>query len=262
MREAGCRQTLRWRKPLSLRSSLDSRRQGPDGFTLIELLVSMSIIGLLALAILFGFRVGINAWAKGGKSMERVRQVQAVFDVMSRQIGSMVPYYSEQQFEHSPVEILLFQGTETGMRFVSTFSSQSRTAGGLRLVEYFIAESKDRKGKELIVNENPLPNDASLAQTVITEISRKEDNTVFARFAGFNRVEGSILLIENLEDGKFLYSPRRPSKEGDLPSRLSPSGQKRELLPPGVEIKLSWKEPEFLSTKNFSMVIPIQTAGL
>jgi prepilin-type N-terminal cleavage/methylation domain-containing protein len=237
-------------------------RHQAEGFTLLELLVSMTIMGFLALAIHFGFRVGMNAWAKGGDSLERVRRIQAVFDVLSRQIGSMVPYYSQQRLDRAPVEVLLFQGTETGMRFVSTFSSQSRTAGGLRLVEYFVTESRDRKGKILLVNERPLPGDAALAQSVITEIVRKENNAVVAQFAGFSRREDSITLIEGFEAGEFQYSRRRPPKEGTSPARLSPTGQKRDLLPPGVEIMLHWREPEFLFAKDFTVVIPVQAAGL
>jgi prepilin-type N-terminal cleavage/methylation domain-containing protein len=237
-------------------------RHRPEGFTLMELLVSMTIMGFLALAIHFGFRVGINAWAKGGDSLERVRRVQAVFDVLSRQIGSMVPYYSQQRLDRAPVEVLLFQGTETGMRFVSTFSSHSRTAGGLRLVEYFVTGSKDRKGKTLLINERPLPDDAALAQSVITEIGRKQDNTVVVQFAGFIRREDSIAMVEGFEDGKFQYSKRQPPKEGTSPARLSLTGQRRDLLPPGVEIKLRWREPEFFYAKDFTVVIPVQAAGL
>ena len=67
-----------------------------SGFTLMELLVSMTIVGFLALAILFGFRIGTNAWAKGETGMERIRTTQATFDLLNRQLGSVVDYVSKQ----------------------------------------------------------------------------------------------------------------------------------------------------------------------
>ncbi len=134
-----------------------------SGFTLIELLVSMTIVGFLMLAILFGFRIGINAWAKGETGMERIRTTQATFDLLNRQLGSMVTYISPQKFKDSTAKVLIFQGAESGMRFVTTFSSQSRGAGGLHLVEYFVSSSKqgDHTKKALVLNETTLPDDVN-----------------------------------------------------------------------------------------------------
>ena len=75
------------------------------GFTLMELLVSMTLIGLLAAAIHFGFRIGMNAWAKGDDGLQRVRTIQATFDLLTRQLGSMVPYHSQQKIQAAAVEI-------------------------------------------------------------------------------------------------------------------------------------------------------------
>src|SRR5580765_4299038 len=81
-----------------------------SGFTLMELLVSMTIVGFLMLAILFGFRIGTNAWAKGETGMERIRTTQATFDLLNRQLGSMVGYISQQKMKDSIIKVLIFQG--------------------------------------------------------------------------------------------------------------------------------------------------------
>src|SRR5215471_15147546 len=114
------------------------------GFTLLELLVSMTLMGLLAVAIHMGFRIGTNAWAKADSRLETLRASQFSLDLLSRQIGSMVPYYSQQKINDAPVEVLLFQGVPKAMRFVTDFSAESRGAGGLRLVEYFVSNSRDK----------------------------------------------------------------------------------------------------------------------
>jgi len=214
---------------------------GPEqGFTLIELLVSITIMGLLALAIHFGFRIGVSAWAKGESGLERSRTVQSTFDLISRQLGSMVPYYSRQKVDDAPVDVLLYQGTERGLRFVTTFSSQSRSAGGFLLVDYFLSPSKDKTGNSLVVNEVALPQDEVLSQSVFSSFSREENNVVVARFFEFRVRPDSIFLIDGLDNVQFRYF-RPPSEEGLEPGEFVPA-QRKERLPAGVEIKLRWNE--------------------
>src|SRR3974377_128262 len=115
---------------------LRGARHKEVGFSLIELLISITLTGLLTLALHFGFRVGTNAWAKGDGELQRYRSTQAAYELLSRQLGSALPYYSQQKVNDVPVEVLLFQGATTGMRFVSNFSSRSRRDEGLPRVEY------------------------------------------------------------------------------------------------------------------------------
>jgi prepilin-type N-terminal cleavage/methylation domain-containing protein len=225
-------------------------RRASAGFTLMELLVSMTLMGLVALAILFGFRIGTNAWAKGGAGLDRARTTQATFDALSRQIGSMRAYYSMQKLKEAPVEMLLFQGTSAGMRFVSTFSFQSRSSGGLWLVECFVTRSKESEPKRLVLNETPLPTDEALTDSLFHDIELGEDNQPVARFPEFQVRPDSISLVEEADDLQFRYL--RPPGQ----ARVRVPGTK-ELLPQGVEIQLRWKESGLLSAKEFVVVVPI-----
>jgi prepilin-type N-terminal cleavage/methylation domain-containing protein len=226
-----------------------------SGFTLLELLVSMTIVGFLMLAILFGFRIGTNAWAKGETGMERIRTTQATFDLLNRQLGSMVEYNSQQGMRDSIVKVLIFQGSESGMRFVSTFSSQSRGAGGFHLVEYFVSSSKqgDHTKKALVLNETILPDDVTIAQSVIHGISLGNDNFPVVAFREFSVRANSRTLIEDLESIQFSYI-RPESRVASTPS-LS-----RGLLPQGVWIRLRWSEPGLLGTRDLSITVPVQVA--
>src|SRR5262245_15546343 len=161
---------------MSLLQTAHRASRPSGGFTLIELLVSMSLMGFVAVAVLFGFRIGTNAWAKGGANLERVRTAQATFDLVNRQIGSMKAYYSKQKLNEAPIELLLFQGTPQGMRFVSNFSFKSRSAGGLWLVEYFAMKAENSEQVHLMLNETHLPSDDVLAQSVFRDIETGEDN--------------------------------------------------------------------------------------
>ena len=237
-------------------------RNKKTGFSLIELLVSMTLVGLLTLALHFGFRVGTNAWAKGDVALERSRSTQAVYELLSRQLGSAVPYYSQQKMNDAPVEVLLFQGTAGGMRFASTFSCQSRNAAGWRLVEYFVADSREQRGKALMINESRLPDDLGLSQAVFGEITPGEDNTVVVNFLGFSARRDSLSLIDGVDEVRFAYYPRQQQRNEGIAATRSVPGQKKDLLPLGAQIKFHWEASRLLSAKDISVVIPFNGAGL
>ena len=228
------------------------------GFTLMELLVSMSLMGLVAVAILFGFRIGTNAWAKGGATLDRFRKTQGTFDLLNRQIGSMKAYYSKQKVKEAPVELLLFQGTAVGMRFVSSFSLRSRSAGGLWLVEYFAMKSKESEQMSLMLNETSLPQDNVLSQSVFREVEVGEDNMPVVRFPEFRTRQDSMPLVENAREIQFQYFvPLSP--QGQSPAQ-SASAAGKQPLPQGVKIVLRLQESGPVLVNDVSVVVPIHAA--
>lgn len=250
-----------------------------SGFTLMELLVSITLMSLIAVAIHSGFRLTLNSWEKGEKALQRQRTLHFVLDLISRQVGSMVPYYSRQQLEGTPVDVLLFHGSAQAVRFVSSFSSEGRAADGLRLVEYFLADSPTGEGKALLINETALPGNSELVGTVFTSFSRSEDNYVVAEFSTFVSRRDSTVLVEDLAEAHFEF-PKK-DKDEDIPppganntlmagrqgmlmaffNRKGRAGNKRNQLPLGLHLKLTWRETGFFQTQDFSLAVPIQ-AGI
>ncbi len=224
------------------------------GFTLLELLASMTLIGLLAVAMHVGFRIGTNAWAKGDSRLERIRARQFSLDVLNRQISAMVPYYSQQKLENQPVDVLLFQGAGRAMRFVTTFSAYSRSSGGLRLVEYFVSNSKNKSGVDLLVNELPLPGDKALSRLVFRDISKGDGNRVIVNFFEYRPRAGALQLFEGMDQIQFQYF--RPHSSGQ-----DASDDKKEHLPMGVVIHLRWTEREVSSAQDLSVVVPTHASS-
>jgi prepilin-type N-terminal cleavage/methylation domain-containing protein len=249
------------------------------GFTLMELLVSITLMGLVAVAIHSGFRLCLSSWEKGEKALQRQRTLHFVLDLISRQVGSIVPYYSRQQLEGTPVDVLLFHGSAQGVRFVSSFSSEGRAADGLRLVEYFLTDSPTGEGKALLINETALPENSALVGQVFTSFSRGADNYIAAEFAGFVSKPDSTVLVEDLIDAHFEF-PKK-DKDEDVPApganntlmagrqgmlmaffnRKGRASNKRNQLPLGLHLKLTWRETGFFQTPEFSIAVPIQ-AGI
>ena len=254
-----------------------------SGFTLMELLVSFLIIGVVSVVVHLGFRIGINSRESAENSLQQVRTTEAMLDLIHRQVGSMVPYTSRQEYQGNPVEVLLFQGDPQLMRFVSTFSSRSRSAGGLYLVEYFV--SKRGRGQTLELREQPLPQDEELLGSIILGVSPTDDNIFVAQFTAFNprstssnSYSQSIKLLENLAEIEFVYLQRQEEKDDEvnlntgggisympgpvglmaLAESLSSAEQWREKLPAGFQMKLKWRSQPPLGTDNFSVWVPIQ----
>ena len=155
------------------------------------------------------------------------------------------------------MKVLIFQGAESGMRFVTTFSSQSRGAGGLQLVEYVVSNSKqgDRGKKALVLNETVLPDDVTLARLVISDISSGSNNFPVAIFREFSLRANSRYLLEDLESIQFSYI--RPEL-----SVASAPGMAREMLPRGIGIRLRWSEPGLLGTRDLSIMVPVHATSV
>ena len=254
-------------------------RQANNGFTLMELLVSITLMSLVAVAIHSGFRLSLSSWEKSERALQRQRTLQFVLDLITRQVGSMVPFYSRQQLDGTPVDVLLFHGSAQGMRFVSSFSSEARAADGLRLVEYFLADSPTGEGKALMMNETALPESSGLLGKVFSSFSRGEDNYVVPAFSSFVAGPNSVVLAQDLIQAQFEY-PRKakdeevpppgtsnvllPGSEGMLMAflnRRGRAGNKRNQLPLGLRMKLGWRETGFFHMQEFSIAVPIQ-AGI
>jgi prepilin-type N-terminal cleavage/methylation domain-containing protein len=240
----------------SYRSSMQASM---SGFTLIELLVSVTLLGLITLAIQAGFRLGIRAWAKGEEKTEQNRNFQLAFDLVSRQLGSLVPYYSMQLFENARVEVLLFQGTQKGIRFVTPFSLRARGAAGFRLVEYFETDGLGKSGKALVAQESELPTDAVLGERVFNGFFRGDGGETVGIFLPFSVRGEAMLLVEGLEAADFGYFPQTVSKDRE-PVPIVQS-QKKKRLPAGVELRLRWAESQAVSHKTFSVVVPFHVVS-
>ncbi len=237
----------------------------PSGFTLMELLVSFTLIGLLAVFIHLGYGIGFSAREKAEAALQEYQANEAALDVISRQISTMVPYFSHQEHDGSPVEVLLFQATPQSLSFVSTYSAASRRTEGLMFVQYFTETSRDGTGRRLLLNERPLSGDAELLDTVLTGVSRTEDNRFLAELADPEVRPDSFTLARGLSSVAFqTFSRSREEYEGrGLGRRWTRTlgrmaARDRELLPAGIRMKLEWPEAGPYGSKEFAIAVPVQ----
>jgi len=86
-----------------------------SGFTLVEVIIAMVILSLVALIIGSGFRLGINAWERGGKETNEIQKYRVLYDLMSQQIKSAYPY----KMKVDEKKVVIFKGASDSIMFVT-----------------------------------------------------------------------------------------------------------------------------------------------
>jgi prepilin-type N-terminal cleavage/methylation domain-containing protein len=130
-------------------------RSRQAGVTLIELLVAMALLSLLAVGVLFGMRIGLNAMERTNNRLQTNRKVLGVERVLTQQIAGFVPVKADcyQNPQAPPTRVAFFQGEPQTMRFVSTYSLNEASRGYPRILEYQVIPGENGEGVRLVVNE-------------------------------------------------------------------------------------------------------------
>jgi type II secretory pathway pseudopilin PulG len=234
---------------------MTTRRNCPVGFTLLELLVSMTLTGLLAVAILFGYRVASNAWSKGEASMKSIRDRYVASELLTRQIGCIVPYFSQQKVKEASLDLLLFEDNPERLRFVSTYSAQYRQSGGNQLVEYFLGWAEDHRSKVLWVQETPMTNDGALSSLLFSSISKGEDGNCIVEYKEPQKRSTAIPLFTGIKTLSFEYLERvSPTAQK---GQATPDTKEKKMLPAGIKIKVEWSEDGPFREKETTLNVPI-----
>ena len=103
---------------------------GARGFTLLELLVAITLLGLLAAALLGGLRLGIRAWETSEQRLEATSQVTIVQDFLRERL---VQAYPLQDYGDGIERPLAFEGAAGRLSFV-TLMPEHLGAGFHRMV--------------------------------------------------------------------------------------------------------------------------------
>ena len=126
------------------------------GMTLMELLVAMTLLSLLAVGMLFAFRIGLSAMNTTGNRLISNRRVLGVEKIIEAQIAGFIPAKADCRPgpEAPPQRLPFFQGEPQTMRFVSTYSLQEAARGYPRILEFQVTPGENGQGVRLIVNEH------------------------------------------------------------------------------------------------------------
>jgi prepilin-type N-terminal cleavage/methylation domain-containing protein len=188
--------------------------RSPDqaGFTLFEVLLSITLIGLLMVALLIGLRVANRAWRTGEARLRRVHAEAERNAFVVEQISSLVPYQVTLNDPNLPGTFIVLQASATCLRFVSSYSSVFRGRSGLVLAEYGIVEAS-RGNVEVALRETPVGDSGVLFHRVIQSIKNDPDTGApVIIYQPFLVRATDLPLMTGLRDAWFEYLDLHPEK--------------------------------------------------
>jgi type II secretory pathway pseudopilin PulG len=209
------------------------------GFTLFEVLLSLTLIGLLMLALLIGLRVANRAWRTGEA---RLRQTHAAAErnaFVVQQIASLVPYQVASTDPRLPGKLTVLQASANCLRFVSTYSSVYRSRTGLVLVEYGIVEVSPGN-VEVALRETPVGDNGVLFHMLVRNVTNDAETGVpVINYQPFSLRATDELLTTGLSDAWFEYLDLYPEKgTGPVWRR---EWKSRDKAPYPEAIRLRWE---------------------
>ena len=89
-----------------------SRREG--GFTLLEMLISLALLAIIVAASVTVFRGVAQSWQRGEVRSLRYQNARAIFDVMNREISSILPPNRHAPFLGLPADAMPLKSDAIG----------------------------------------------------------------------------------------------------------------------------------------------------
>jgi general secretion pathway protein J len=121
-----------------------------QAFTLLELIISMTIIAVILVIIFGAFRIGIRAWEKGERDIDKQQRYRIVLDLIQRQLTSIT--YKKVQIDDT--DQLLLKGDAKSFEFTSHFPFKPENKFGLVYVKYMVSEAQEENEKLMVYEKN------------------------------------------------------------------------------------------------------------
>ncbi len=225
----------------------ESRILNPHaGFTLFEVLLSISLIGLLMVALLIGLRVANRAWRTGEARLRRVHAEAERNAFVVEQISSLIPYQVTLNDPNLPGTYIILQASAHCLRFVSSYSSVFRSRSGLVLAEYGIFEPS-RGNVEVALRETAVGDSDVLFHRVIQSVTTDPDTGApVINYQPFIVRATDLPLMTGLRNAWFEYLDLHPKKnagsgEKDTGPVWQQNWKSRDGAPYPEAIRLRWE---------------------
>jgi general secretion pathway protein J len=93
-------------------------RTDSRGFTLMEIVLAVSILAVVVVLATAALRIGLRAWEAGQRRVDLQQESRALVELVSEALAGAYPY--QGRLGLSPQRVVLFEGEEDEVRFVTT----------------------------------------------------------------------------------------------------------------------------------------------
>jgi len=223
-----------------MRPSSKSQR----GFTLIELMISITLVAAISTGMLMAMRAGLLTLEKVDARLQSNRRVMSVEQILSRQIGGVMPVTGDCSNLAGGVtpRVPAFNGGDQTLLLVSSYSMAEGARGYPRILQLQVIPS-DRGGVRLIVDETLYTGPASIAPFCL------ERSFVPAQITPQSFVLADRLAWCHISYQEFL--PQTPNLEKWLPLWNKPD------LPSAVHVDMSPLAADAATLPLVSVTVPI-----
>ena len=232
------------------------RRNLESGVTLIELLIAITLLSVLAVAIVISLRVGLSAMNKADARLMSNRRVASVQRILEEEIEGLIPVTADchPPGQESPVStISFFQGELQSMRFASTYSLQQGTRGPPLILEFVVIPGEDSEGVRLVVNEH-LYTGPSGAGLTCTGLGPDADGVLGPKFLPISIGAGSFVLADKLAFCRFTFRDTAPPP--DLFKWIV--HWTKPVLPSAIRIEMAPLRPDPARLEPVSLTVPVR----
>src|SRR5262245_26334238 len=169
------------------------------GVTLMEVLIAVTLLSLLSMGMLFAIRIGLNTFGKTNEKLMYNRRVAGAQRILEQELQSLIPVVTTCGGGASGPKFGFFQGDDSSMRLVSSFSLQGAWRGQPQILELTVIPGENGNGVRLIVNEIQYTGPLAPGKLCIGPFDGG-----FA-FAPIHSGPTSFVLADNLEYCRFSY---------------------------------------------------------
>jgi prepilin-type N-terminal cleavage/methylation domain-containing protein len=170
------------------------------GMTLIEILVAISLMGLLAVAMVTALTVGAGAWQDARSHLTLDHRIATANEILYAEFEELVPLAARAA---AVPRAAFFQGEPESMRFVSGYSLTAGRRGGLRIVELQVGDTS--RGRRILLNELPYGGPAALGGMITGVEADPLSGAPHLLFAPIVPRATSLIIADELEACRFSY---------------------------------------------------------
>lgn len=215
------------------------RSTAQRGMTLIEILVAVTLMGLLAAAMVTALTVGAGSWQDARERLTLDRRIATANEILYSLFEVLVPVEVRAQGGAVP-RAAFFQGEPQSMRFISAYSLTAGRRGGLRLIELQVTDTE--RGLRMLLNELPYRGGGDLGGL----IGGVEHDPISGGrrlvFAPIQAQAGSLIIADELESCRFSYLRLPRSRAGQ--SQWAPQWDELTRLPGAIRVEMTPRRPE------------------
>ena len=230
-----------------MRRRMKRRIRSDAGVTLMEVLIAVTLLSLLSMGMLFAIRIGLNTFGKTNDKLMYNRRVAGAQRILEQELQSVIPVVATCGREAGGPKFGFFQGEESAMRLVSSFSLQGAWRGQPQILELAVIPA-DNGGVRLIVNEALYTGPLSAGGLCLGLFDGG------LTFAPINPGPTSFVLADNLQYCRFSYMvpAEKKTDPGVWRNRVKHNG-----WPYGIRVEMAPIDPNPSRLQPISITVPI-----